>query len=60
MQELIDFIKSEHARIDFEGRWLVWDSQWTVYTKYPYHRWSTVLYEGDSLAEAVKVLKGDS
>ena len=45
--------------IEFEGRWLVWNGEEWVVREQPYRaRSSVVLYRGDTLESALKMLAG--
>jgi hypothetical protein len=54
---IINFLKTGcDVRLTSLGKWLYWDTganQWNVYTHLPHKRYTTCLYSGDSLAEAL-------
>lgn len=59
VMNVIEFLKSENSRLSCGNRWMCWDNidDWTV-RENPYGSKVNVVYRGESLDEALEVLKG--
>ena len=56
---LEELLKEDNARVELRGRWLSWwDDEWVVQDHEYHARSNKVLYRGDYLDEAVRILKG--
>jgi hypothetical protein len=66
MNELLEFLRDNNARVSYMGRWLITekdedndDNCYTVYDKSYGRRKAKKLYEGYYLSTAIAFLKGD-
>jgi len=58
MENIIELLKNTNARISLDDKWLVaTDDEFFVYQRKRYSHYNTVLYQGDSFDEALKVLE---